>query len=104
MDDWKQKAKDADFSRYPKMSKVGSQTFKFLNEGKQVSGEDTGFKGNSVVFTVESEGTTKELWMSALAPVLRDLLKHSESLTGHTTTIKFTGSGLNTRAEVTAWK
>lgn len=103
-EDWKQTVKEADFSRYPKMSKTGTQTFKFLNEGKKVSGEDTGFKGSSVVFTVEQDSEKKELWMGSLAPVLRDILKHSETLTGHTCTLVFTGAGLGTRAEVTAFK
>ena len=102
--DWKQDAKDMGFERFPQLTKSGVQTFKFLDEGKTVPARTTGFKDDSVVFKIEVDGETKELWMSKMHPMLR-ALADKKNLTGHSCTIDFGGKkGLEMRAEVKEFK
>jgi hypothetical protein len=94
--EWKSEVKDMSFERYDKMEKKGSQTFKFLDEGNVVEARVTGYKEDSVVFVIEQDGTKKELWMSKMHPVLREL-SGKGNLKGHNATMSFMGKGLEMR-------
>ena len=70
---WKEDVKSLSFERYPKLEKVGTISFKFTDEGNVVPARTTGYREDSVVFVVEHEGSKKELWMSKMHPILREL-------------------------------
>jgi hypothetical protein len=101
--DWKAEVKDMGFERHDKLDKSGKQTFKFLDEGNIVPARTTGYREDSVVFEVEQDGTKKEVWMSKLHPLLRALADKG-NLSGHTATVDFSGTGLDMRAELSAFK
>jgi hypothetical protein len=101
--DWKAEVKDMGFERYPQLEKSGKQQFKFLDEGNVVQARTTGYREDSVVFTIEQSGQKKELWMSKMHPILRKLAEKG-NLTGHTVTMEFSGSGLDMRAEIAEYR
>ena len=97
--DWKQEVKDMSFERYDKLQKVGKVSLVFEDEGNIVLARTTGYKEDSVVFVVTVGGQKKELWMSKLHPVLRELAEKGK-LTGHKCTLSFEGKGLDMRIKV----
>lgn len=96
--EWREAIKEYEFRKYPNVKKAGLVKIKFLDEGRLVEKELTRFNVDSVIFTVEHEGETKELWFSVSAPILREFAK--AALVGKEATLKFTGEGQEMRCEI----
>jgi len=96
--EWREAIKEYEFRKYPNVKKAGLVKIKFSDEGRLVEKELTRFNVDSVIFTVEHEGETKELWFSVNAPILREFAK--TGLTGKEMTLKFTGEGQEMRCEI----
>lgn len=96
--EWREAIKEYEFRKYQNVKKAGLVKVKFLDEGRLVEKELTRFNVDSVIFTVEHEGETKELWFSVSAPILREFAK--VALVGKEITLKFSGEGQEMRCEI----
>lgn len=98
MVDWSEHLPEG-FERWERITKEGKIEIEFLDEGRLVSPEQTGFQNASVVFNVKEDGKTKELWWSIRHPILRKLSEH-KPLVGKTAVIEFSGKGMKKYAEL----